>query len=99
MNTSKSDRNVRRAKFRTNKILDRITFNPPKHKNKVKRMLRTNLQQREQRPPPPAIQSPPSTLTFGSINVNGLDLEAGWAVEQLLVTRGFDVSIYYLISQ
>ena len=39
---------------------------------------------------PPANQQ---TLKFGSFNVNGLDLEAGWAVEQLLTKRGFDVSI------
>ena len=35
------------------------------------------------------------TLKFGSFNVNGLDLEAGWAVEQLLTKRGFDVSIIH----
>ena len=32
------------------------------------------------------------TLKFGSFNVNGLDIKARWAVEQLLNTRGFDVS-------
>ena len=93
MNTSKTSRNVRRAKFRTNKILDRITYNPTQHKNKAKRMLRKNLQQRIQKPPP-AVQVPPTTLTLGSINVNGLDLKAGWAVEQLLVHKDFDVSIF-----
>ena len=35
------------------------------------------------------------SLKFGSFNVNGLDIEARWAVEQLLDTRGFDVSNVY----
>ena len=32
------------------------------------------------------------TLKFGSFNVNGLDLEAEWAINQILITRNFDVS-------
>ena len=32
-----------------------------------------------------------TTLKFGSFNVNGLDIEASWAVQQLLMTKGFDV--------
>ena len=35
---------------------------------------------------------PNPTIRFGSFNINGLDLETGWAVEQLLISRGFDVS-------
>ena len=97
MKTSKSDRNGRKVRFKTNKILDRITYNPTQHKDKAKKLLRKTLQQRIQKPPP-AVQAPPTTLTLGSINVNGLDLEAGWAVEQLLVTKDFDVSINKLIS-
>ena len=38
------------------------------------------------------IPSTKETLKFGSFNVNGLDIEARWAVEQLINTRGFDVS-------
>ena len=37
--------------------------------------------------------SPVSSLKFGSININGLDLEASWAVDQLLKNRGYDVRI------
>ena len=46
---------------------------------------------------PQAIDAPVTkeTLKFGSFNVNGLDIEARWAVEQLLDTRGFDVSRDY----
>ena len=48
---------------------------------------------------PQAIDAPVTkeTLKFGSFNVNGLDIEARWAVEQLLDTRGFDVSRDYHI--
>ena len=31
-------------------------------------------------------------LKVGAFNVNGLDVEASWAVEKLLVDRDFDVS-------
>ena len=81
---------TRIKKLSTNKILDRITFNPQLHKHKVKKKLRQDLQKKEITPQLP--QAPPSTITFGSLNINGLDLEASWAVEQLLVTKGLDVS-------
>ena len=81
---------TRIKKLSTNKILDRITFNPQLHKHKVKKKLRQDLQKKEITPQLP--QDPPSTITFGSLNINGLDLEASWAVEQLLVTKGLDVS-------
>ena len=82
----------RKNKPRTNKILDRLTFSPKKHKQKVSRKLRQNLQQRPATATP-STSIPSPTLKLGSMNVNGLDLEASWAVEQLLTTRDFDVSI------
>ena len=42
--------------------------------------------------PVPTPTTPTPLLKFGAFNVNGLDLEAGWAVGQLLTTRNFDVS-------
>ena len=80
----------RHRKPNTNKITDRLTYNPLKHKQKKTSALRQKLQQKKIHPPKPVPQHP--VLRFGSFNVNGLDLEASWAVEQLLKTRGFDVS-------
>ena len=81
----------KRQKTRTNKILDRITYRPKTHKQKVTRKLRQKLQLKNL---PPDITAPPSTsLKYGSFNINGLDLEASWAVEELLKRRGFDVSV------
>ena len=37
-----------------------------------------------------------STIKFGSFNINGLDFESSWAVEELLKSRGFDVGVYLL---
>ena len=71
--------------------MDRITFNPQKPKEKVRKKLRQELQRKEVSHQLP--KAPPATLTFGSLNINGLDLEASWAVEQLLVTKGLDVSV------
>jgi hypothetical protein len=79
----------RNSKTQNNKILDGLTFSPQKHKQKVIRKLRQNLQQKTL--PTPTQPKPKPTLKFESFNVNGLDLEASWAVEQLLTKRGFDV--------
>ena len=31
-------------------------------------------------------------LKFGSININGIDMQKHWAIKELIKTRGFDVS-------
>ena len=80
-----------RHKARTNKILDRITYSPKKHKQKVTRKLRQDL--RTKNLPPDKSTTPSTSLKYGSFNINGLDLEASWAVEELLNRRGFDVSV------
>ena len=83
---------IKHRKIKTNKIIDRLTYCPNKHKQKFTKKLRQKLQ--EKNPPPPLVENPcPTTLKFGSFNVNGLDLEASWAVENLLKQRSFDVSI------
>ena len=37
-------------------------------------------------------KTPPAMIKFGSFNVNGLDVESSWAVQQLLREKGFNVS-------
>ena len=82
-----------KPKIQTTKLMDRLTYNPKKHKQRKVRDMRERLQRKA--PPPVSKPLPPPTkLKFGSFNVNGLDLEASWAVQQLLDKRGFDVSIF-----
>ena len=83
----------RAKKPQTNKIIDRITYNPVTHKQKVTRNLRQKLQRKKILQPNQAL--PPTSLKFGSFNINGLDLETCWAVEELLKKRGFDVKYNY----
>ena len=71
----------RQTKTDSKKIIDRLTYNPGKHKQKQTRALRQKLQQKTT--PPPKTTTPPQVIKFGSFNVNGLDLEAAWAVEEL----------------
>ena len=71
------------------KIVDRLTCNPKKHKQKKTKAMRQKLQ--EQTPKTPKPTTTPTILKFGSMNVNGLDVEASWAVQQLVSRRGFDV--------
>ena len=81
--------NKRKSKTSTRKIVARLTYSPNKHKQKSVKVMRKKLQDKVIPTPKPC--TVPSTLKFGSFNVNGLDLEAGWAVEQLLSKRGYDV--------
>ena len=87
---SKGLKSERIAKKRTSKIVDRLTYSPKKHKNKIVRDMRDKLQVKKV----PTTKTPvdSQTLKFGSFNVNGLDLEAEWAINQILITRNFDVS-------
>ena len=87
---AKNQYNNRHKKSKSNKIISKLTYNPIKHKQKVTKILRQKLQQKTITISEPV--PPPTFIKFGSFNVNGLDLEAAWAVEQLLKQRGFDVS-------
>ena len=81
-----------RAKTQTNKIIDRLTFSPQKHKQKVTRKLRQKLRLQPRIPQSTEAPKTVTRLKFGAFNVNGLDLEASWTIEQLLKDREFDVS-------
>ena len=89
-------KNYRVKKVQTNKLVDRLTYSPEKHKQKYTRELRKKLQQKASQ----VTKTKPvsKTLKFGSHNINGLDLESSWAVSELLKTRDFDVSKDDLIS-
>ena len=86
-----------KRKATTKKIVNRITYDPQKHKQRKTKELREKLQKRTLSSPP-IPSTTPSKLKFGSINVNGLDVETAWAVEELLKKRGFDVSFLYYVK-
>jgi hypothetical protein len=81
----------RQEKTNSRKIVNKLTYNPAKHKQKRTKEARLLLQQRVIPNPKPVL--PTTTIKFGSFNVNGLDLEAAWAVGELLKQKGFDVQI------
>ena len=89
-----SERNARQARhrtrLRTTKYIDRLTYNPTKHKRKDARKRMKALHARELHHPNPP--DPRPALKFGAINVNGLDLDSCWAVQELLKNKKFDVS-------
>ena len=88
--------NNRVSKPKTNKIVSRLTFDPNKHKQQSRKKMREKLQSR---PPSPIRSSiPVTTLNLGSININGLDMEATWAVQQLIDKYSLDVSIQYSLA-
>ena len=94
MDTSQSRRRntwyANQRKSDSRKIVGRLTYNPLKHKQKNTKKLREKLQKKPLSDNKPIIPSP--KLKFGAINVNGLDVEGAWAVEQILKRKGFDVS-------
>ena len=81
----------RRSKTRANKNVVRISYNPNKDKQKTRMALRNKLKQQGKPEDSQGLESVTS-LHIGSINVNGIDLEAAWAVSELLREREFDVS-------
>ena len=86
----KSQIKRRLRKANTNKIIGKITYSPKKHKQALTKKLRRNLQTKD-----PIVHNPVVehvSIKFGSININGLDMEAGWAVEQLIAKKKLDVS-------
>ena len=85
----KNSRANRPRKPPTKKIVDRLTYIPSKHKQRKVRALR--LKARSNSTVENSPSAPQTVLKFGSFNVNGLDVEAAWAAEQLLRGRGFDV--------
>ena len=94
MSAPKSSRknryNAQQRKADTRKIVGRITYNPVKHKQQKVRAMRRKLQEKSINPDTPAL-APPQEIKFGSLNVNGLNVEAAWAVDKLVKERGFDV--------
>ena len=81
----------RQYKANTNKIVGKITYNPKKHKQKDRKKLLAKLQDKKLPEENPIL--PNRKLKFGAFNVNGLDTEVAWAVEELLEKRKFDVNI------
>ena len=84
---------AKRQRLRTNKIIDKITYNPSKHKQKDRRKLRAALQSRIARPDDEAIDTP--FMRFGSFNVKGVDVETGEALKDLLLDKDLDVNYNY----
>ena len=78
-------------KKRTARVIDRLTYCPAQHKQKHKKSLRKKLQSKK--PPDHSIREPSTKIKIGSINLNGLDLETGWAVEQIITNYELDASI------
>ena len=81
-----------RAKTTTRKRIGRLTYSPVKNKQKHKQSLRKQLLARDPIVEP-QILPPSPLLTFGSLNVNGLDTEAHWAVSELVRDRNIDVRL------
>ena len=73
--------------------MDRVTFSPDKHKQKVTRKMRQDLQKKTLQTDRQSV--PKTSLKFGSLNVNGLVIETAWAVAELLKENEFDVTISF----
>ena len=82
---------ARIKKANTNKIISKIVHNSRKIGCNVKRRQKIKLNEKGSTPSEVVY---PDKLKFGSINVDGLDLETEVALRDLLESRGFDVSIH-----
>ena len=82
----------KKARTRANKNVTRLSYNPKKDKEKTIRALRNRMRGKARDHLPRQDFREVKTLHVGSINVNGLDMEASWAVSELLREKEFDVS-------
>ena len=74
------DRERRRS---TKKTIARLGYNQKRDKGKFIGGLRRELQARATKvPQQPRVSS---TLDIGAININGLSLDSGWALEQIIL--------------
>ena len=90
MDKRKTRKFIEREKRRsTRKTVARLGYNPKKDKGQFTAKLRRELQAKTL----PVRKSPPvsTTLKVGAINVNGLSLDSGWAMEQIIHQYGLKV--------
>ena len=80
-----------KRRIQTNKLVDRLFYDPTQGQKKGRKEVRNVIKQKEAGP----INSPSHPdLKIGSFNVRGLDQETFWYVEQLVQDRDFDVRYF-----
>ena len=90
MRPNKKNRSVVRARKR--RIVERLTYDPLLHKQKSRKLLRQELMKRWV---PDAGSKPVDhdiSMRFGSMNVDGIDLQVHWAASELIKKYDLDVS-------
>ena len=90
--------NKRHKKKHSNKTVDRLLYDPLKHKQKFKKSLRKELQKKRNNSSsvhPPRNQ----IMKFGSMNVQGLYFETNLAIQSIINEYNHDVSIFHYICQ
>ena len=73
------------------RIISEITYSPVKHKNKDMRYLRRELAKRKLQNTKPPSEGGMTEIKFGSINLDGLDMETYHAVSEIIKKYQFDV--------
>ena len=89
LDIKKRKREQKEKTIQTNKIMDRLSYEPQKHKQKKTKKLRLELQKKQLKVPSnPQIKT---EMKLASININLLDLEASVAVETFIKEKSLDV--------
>ena len=91
MRPNKKNRSIVRARQR--RIIDRLTYDPLIHKQGHRRKLRQMLQDKRAASENSDSLVQDEVMRFGALNVNGLDLEAHWAVTELTKKYNLDVGL------
>ena len=79
-----------RVRLRTQKVIDRLLYEPEKHKQKFVRSLRQKLKDGSQTTSG-NVGERIAELVVGAMNIRGLDGETNAALRRLMKERGFDV--------
>ena len=82
----------RKRKNMTNKLLSNVSCGSSQRArfDKSKRKALKAVSQ-------PSLEVSNRVLRFGSFNVNGMDLEASFVIERLIIDKNFDVRLLYYI--
>jgi hypothetical protein len=84
----------RNARKPTNKTVSRLSYNPLTDKKKFTSKLRSDLQAKLI--PPIHAPVPTTTIEIGAININGLNVESAWALEQIVEKYHLKVKLVLL---
>ena len=81
-----------KRRIQTNKLIDRLLYDGKKQRKKGPKARKLANREINGAKDSVSVSDVSPNLRFGSFNVRGLDQETFWAVEEMVLSRDFDVT-------